>query len=129
MKIKTFDGNELELNQDIIESLKKRLQGQVLSPGENGYEGSRTVWNGMIDRKPAIIVRCLGTADVIACMQFVREHKLLVCIKGGGHNIAGLASADGAIMLDMSLMRGIMVDPVKKIAYTQVGCLLNDVDR
>jgi hypothetical protein len=88
MKIKTLDGNEIDLNQDTIVSLKMRLRGQVLTPVDIGYEESRTVWNGMIDKKPAIIVRCLGTADVIACMQFVREHNLLVCIKGGGHNIA-----------------------------------------
>jgi len=129
MKIKTLDGNEIDLNQDTIESLKLRLRGQVLTPADIGYEESRTVWNGMIDRRPAIIVRCLGTADVIACMQFVREHNLLVCIKGGGHNIAGFATADGAVMLDMSLMRGVIVDPKKKIAHAQVGSLLNDVDR
>jgi len=128
MKIKTLDDNEIDLNQDTIESLKRRLRGQVLIPGDIGYEESRTVWNGIIDRRPTFIVRCLGTADVIACMQFVREHKLLICIKGGGHNIAGLGTADGALMLDMSLMRGIMVDPVRKIAHTQVGCLLSDVD-
>jgi len=129
MKIKTFDGNDIELSQDTIERLKQQIRGQVLIPDETGYEESRTLWNGMIDRKPSIIVRCLGSADVIACMQFIREQKLLVCIKGGGHNIAGLAAADGAIMLDMSLMRGIVVDPVRKIAHTQAGCLLSDVDR
>jgi FAD/FMN-containing dehydrogenase len=83
----------------------------------------------MIDRKPALVARCLGVADVIACVQFAREHDLLLCIKGGGHNIAGLATADGALMLDMSLMRGVWVDRQGKVAHAQAGCLLGDVDR
>jgi len=129
MKAKTTDGNEIDLKQEILDGLKRRLWGPILAPGDVGYDESRTVWNGMIDRKPAVVVRCLGTADVIACIQFVREHKLLLCIKGGGHNIAGLATADGALMLDMSLMRGVWVDPQRKVARAQAGCLLGDIDR
>jgi FAD/FMN-containing dehydrogenase len=83
----------------------------------------------MIDRRPAMVVRCLGVADVITCVKFASEHRLLLCIKGGGHNIAGLATADGALMLDMSLMRGVWVDRENKIAHAQAGCLLGDVDR
>jgi FAD/FMN-containing dehydrogenase len=82
----------------------------------------------MIDKRPAVVVRCLGTADVITCVQFAREHELLLCLKGGGHNIAGLAAADGALMLDMSLRRGVWVDPQRKVARAQAGCLLGDVD-
>ncbi|HEX5715716.1 MAG TPA: FAD-binding oxidoreductase [Thermoanaerobaculia bacterium] len=117
------------MKQDVLNGLKMRLRGPVFVPGDAGYEESRTVWNAMIDRRPAMIVRCLGVADVIACVQFAREHELLLCIKGGGHNIAGLATADGALMLDMSLMRGVWVDPERKIAHAQAGCLLGDVDR
>ncbi|MGV7223487.1 MAG: FAD-binding oxidoreductase [Nitrospinales bacterium] len=106
-----------------------RLRGPVLMPGDVGYEDSRIVWNAMIDRKPAFVVRCIGKADVIECVRFAREHNLLLCIKGGGHNIAGLAVADGAMMLDMSLMRGVWVDTNKNIAHAQAGCLLGDVDR
>ncbi|MFP5286371.1 MAG: FAD-binding oxidoreductase, partial [Thermoanaerobaculia bacterium] len=94
-----------------------------------GYDESRSLWNAMIDRRPAAVARCLGTADVVACVQFAREHDLLLCIKGGGHNIAGLATADGALMLDMSLMRGVWVDPERRIARAQAGCVLGDVDR
>jgi len=83
----------------------------------------------MIDRKPALVARCIGVVDVITCVQFAREHNLLLCVKGGGHNIAGLATADGAMMLDMSLMHGVWVDTQRKIAHAQVGCLLGDVDR
>ena len=83
----------------------------------------------MIDRRPALVVRCLGTDDVIASVRFAREHNLLMCIKGGGHNIAGLATADGALLLDMSLMRGAWVDRKKEVARAQCGCLLGDIDR
>ena len=129
MTAKTTEGREIDLKQDAIDGLKKRLGGPVFVPGDAGYEESRTVWNAMIDRKPAVVARCLGTADVIACVQFARENDILLCIKGGGHNIAGLATADGALMLDMSLMRGVWVNPQRKIARAQTGCLLGDVDR
>jgi FAD/FMN-containing dehydrogenase len=129
MKVKTLAGLEIELNQNILDGLKMYLQGSVLVPGDVGYEDSRTVWNAMIDRKPAFVVRCIGVADVIECVKFSRKHNLLLCIKGGGHNIAGLAASDGAMMLDMSLMRGVWVDAQRKVAHAQGGCLLGDVDR
>src|SRR5436189_134556 len=115
MKMKTREGREIELQQDKLDSLRMRLRGSMLLSGDAGYEESRTVWNAMIDKRPSIVVRCLGTADVTSCVQFARENDLLLCIKGGGHNIAGLATADGALMLDMSLMRGVWVDKQKKI--------------
>ena len=83
----------------------------------------------MIDRRPALVIRCLGVGDVVAAVEFVREHGLALTIKGGGHNISGLAVADGAVMLDMSLMRGVRVDPAARLAWAQAGCLLGDVDR
>jgi hypothetical protein len=76
MKVKMLDGGEFDLKQDVIESLRTRLKGPLLLPGNAGYEESRTVWNAMIDRKPALVVRCLGVADVIACVRFAREHNL-----------------------------------------------------
>ncbi|WP_306534181.1 FAD-binding oxidoreductase [Geobacter sp.] len=129
MKAMTKDGREIELMQDALDSLRMRLRGPVLMAGDAGYEESRTVWNGMIDRRPALVARCLGTADVLAAVGFAREHDLLLCIKGGGHNIAGLATADGAMLLDMSPMRGVWVDPRRKVAHAQAGCLLGDLDR
>jgi FAD/FMN-containing dehydrogenase len=129
MKATTAQGRPIDLKQHTFDGLKMRHRGPVLHPGDTGYEESRTVWNAMIDKYPVAIARCLGTADVIACLQFARENDLLLCIKGGGHNIAGLATADGALMLDMSLMRGVWVDPQRKIAHAQAGCLLGDVDR
>ena len=129
MRAMTLQGREIDLKPDTIAGLKSRLRGPVYLPGDAGYEESRTVWNAMIDQKPAAVARCLGSADVIASVQFAREYDLLLCIKGGGHNIAGLATADGALMLDLSLMRGVWVDPRSKLARAQAGCLLGDVDR
>jgi len=129
MRAKTREGREFELTQEMLAGLTGALRGPVFLPGEPGFEESRTLWNAMIDRRPAAVVRCLGTADVRAGVRFAREHDMLLCLKGGGHNIAGLAVADGALMLDMSLMRGVWVEPAKRIARAQAGCLLGDVDR
>lgn len=129
MKIRTTEGREAELAQDRLDGLKMRLRGPLFAAGDASYEESRTVWNAMIDRKPALVARCRGVSDVIACVQFARENDILLSIKGGGHNIAGLAAADGALMLDMSLMRGVWVDRQAKVARAQAGCLLGDVDR
>ncbi len=129
MRAKTREGREIDLKPNILDGLRMRLRGPLFAPGDVGYEESRTVWNAMIDRRPALVARCHGIADVIACVQCARENELLLCIKGGGHNIAGLATADGALMLDMSLMRGVWVDPQKGVAHAQAGCLLGDMDR
>ena len=129
MRATTTQGHPIDLKQETFDNLKTRVRGPVLLPGDAGYEDSRTVWNGMIDRRPFAVARCLGTADVLACVQFAREHDILLCIKGGGHNIAGLGTADGAVMLDMSPMRGVWVDSRSKVAHAQAGCLLGDVDR
>lgn len=120
---------ELTGSAAALSSLRTRLRGPVLLPADPGYDQARSIWNAMIDRRPAAIVRCLGVADVVACIQVAREHGITLTIKGGGHNIAGLAVSDGALMLDMSLMRGVWVDPASRIAQVQPGCLLGDVDR
>ena len=129
MRVRTLSGDERDLSQDVLNAWKSRLRGPVLTPGDAGYEDSRTVWNSMIDRRPALVARCLGTADVIECVRFARDNDLLLSMKGGGHNIAGLAVADGALMLDMSLMRGVWVDAKARVARAQAGCVLGDVDR
>jgi FAD/FMN-containing dehydrogenase len=121
------DGTDVD--RKALEQLRTRLRGEFLFPGDSGYEGARSVWNAMIDRKPAAIARCLGVSDVVACVNFAREHGITLSIKGGGHNIAGLAVSDGGLMLDMSMMRGVWVDPQAQTARAQAGCLLGDVDR
>jgi FAD/FMN-containing dehydrogenase len=125
----TVTGRDFELSGEAIAGLRSQVRGLLITPGEPGYDESRSVWNAMTDRRPAAVVRCLGVADVLTALRFAREQGLLVCVKGGGHNIGGLATADGALMLDLSPMRGVWVDPQRRIAHAQAGCLLGDVDR
>ncbi len=125
-KSKPSPGNGV--NKAAVEALSSVITGEVLQPGGNGYDEARKIWNGMIDRKPALIVRCLNTNDVVQAVNFGRENKLLVAVKGGGHNVAGNAVCDGGIMIDLSLMRSVTVDPENKTADVAGGCLLSDVD-
>jgi FAD/FMN-containing dehydrogenase len=111
LPVKVRTSGETTLPADTIEACKHSLRGTLLQPDERGYDEARALWNAMIDRRPALIARCLGVADVIACVHFARQHDLRLSIKGGGHNISGLAVCDGGLMLDMSLMRGVWVDP------------------
>ncbi len=112
-----------------LQSLRAQLRGPLLQAGDAGYEDSRTVWNAMIQKQPAAIARCLGVADVVAGVRFAQEHGVPLAIKGGGHNIAGLAVCESGLVLDMGLMRGVRVDPGARVASAQCGCLLGDVDR
>ena len=119
----------MAIEQSKIDELKTALRGDLILPGEPGYDEARTIWNGMIDRRPSLVVRCRGVADVVTSVNFARENGVPLSIKGGGHNIAGLSVADGAMMLDMSLMRSVFVDRENKVANAQAGCILGDVDR
>ena len=118
----------VETHLAVLNDLKGRIRGPLLRPGDPGFDEARSVWNAMIDRRPALIARCLGVSDVVACVNVAREHGIPLSIKGGGHNIAGLAVCEGGLMIDMSLMRGVWVDPVERVARAQAGCLLGDVD-
>src|SRR6185436_15103258 len=124
MKLRTAAGSELELDKKQIDDFKAQIRGGVLTPADAEYEEARSVWNAAIDRRPAMIVRCLGTPDVIAAVKFARQHRASLSIRGGGHNIAGLAVCDGGVMLDMSRARGVRVDPAARVARAQPGCLL-----
>ena len=112
-----------------IESLRTSMRGPVLCPGQDGYDAARAIPNAMIDRRPAAIARCAGTADVIACVRFAREHDLLVSVRGGGHSIAGKAVCEGGLMIDLSLMKGIRVDPRRKTVRAETGIKLGEFDR
>ncbi len=118
----------VETPQAVASDLKARLRGPLFRPGDAGYDEARSVWNAMIDRRPALIARCLGVSDVIACVNAARDRGMPLSIKGGGHNIAGLAVCDDGLMIDMSSMRGVWVDPERRVARAQAGCLLGDVD-
>ena len=112
-----------------LDALRAGLRGELLDAEHPGYEAARRIWNGMIDRRPAFIARCLGPADVVAALRFARGQGLPVSIRAGGHNIAGLAMNDGSLVIDLSAMRGVLVDPAARTARVQAGCLLSDVDR
>jgi FAD/FMN-containing dehydrogenase len=117
------------LSEQAVEDLRGVIRGGVLLRGEEGYEQAREIWNGIFDKKPAIIVRCVGTGDVIAAVNFGREQDLEISVKGGGHNSAGNAVCDDGLMIDLSLMRRVNVDPRRKTVRVDGGALLGDVDR
>ena len=119
---------QVERHEAVVSDLKGRVRGPLLLPDTPGFDEARSVWNAMIDRRPALILRCLGVTDVIAGVNAARDRGLPLSIKGGGHNIAGLAVCVGGLMLDMSLMRGVWVDPGARVARAQAGCLLGDID-
>jgi FAD/FMN-containing dehydrogenase len=110
------------------DSLRERVRGEVIAPGDAAFDGARRVWNGIIDRQPALIVRCTGNADVVATLAFAREHGLPVSVRGGGHNVAGTAVADGAVVIDLSAIRGVVVDVEQKTVRAGGGARLGDVD-
>jgi len=116
------------LDPSVFASLATSLRGPLRLPGDAAYDEARTVWNAMIDRRPAAIARPHGTDDVRACVRFAAERGLTLAVKGGGHNIAGLAMPEGGLVLDMSALRGVEVDVERRIARIQAGALLGDVD-
>jgi FAD/FMN-containing dehydrogenase len=111
-----------------INAFRQRLAGQVLLPEDGSYEETRQIWNGMIDRKPALIAQCMTAEDVVRCVEFASSNQLLVSIRGGGHNIAGYAVCDDGLMIDLSLMKGVKVDPDQQRAWVEPGCTLADFD-
>jgi FAD/FMN-containing dehydrogenase len=129
VSIKTLEGDTAELERAAIDNLNAGLCGTLLMAGDPGYDEARSIWNGMIDRRPALIAQCIGVADVVTCVNFARSHGISLSMKSGGHNIAGLAVCDGGLMIDLSLMRGVRVDPATRTAHAQAGCLLGDIDR
>jgi FAD/FMN-containing dehydrogenase len=106
----TSEGSETEVKPEAIAALGEALRGRLLTADDGEYGEARQIWNGMIDRRPSLIARCIDTADVMHSVQFAREHDLLVSVKGGGHNVADKAVCDGALMIDLSLMNRVRVD-------------------
>ncbi len=127
--MKTLDGGTVVLDEAAITKLRARVRGPVLLPQDPAYEQARAIWNGMIQRRPALIAKCTGTADVLETVRFARESNLLVCVRAGGHNIAGLAVWDGAVMIDLTPMKGVVVDVAGRKATAQAGCTLGNLDR
>lgn len=128
VELKTRSGQAAALDDTTIDSLRSRLRGPLLRRDDGGYEDRRRLWNGMIDRRPGLIACCTGASDVIACVQFARDHGLRLAVRGGGHNVAGLAVCDEGLVIDLSAMRGVRVDPARRIVTVQGGATLGDVD-
>jgi len=129
IELKGMDGAAVQVAPEALAAFKAAFKGPVLAPPDAGYEEARKVWNAMIDRRPGLIARCTGTMDVVQAVRFAREHSLMHSVRSGGHNIAGLAVCDGGLVIDMSLMRGVWVDPAQRTARAQAGCTLANLDR
>ena len=124
-----LNGKTVQLPDEALQAFKAAFKGQVLGADDTAFDETRAVWNAMIDRRPGLIARCTGTADVVQAVRFVKQHGLVSSVRGGGHNIAGLAVCEGGVMIDMSLLRGVWIDPARRVAQAQAGCTLGDVDR
>src|SRR5687768_4581565 len=112
-----------------LDQLQETFRGEVLGPDDVGYDEHRKVWNGSIDRRPGLIARCTGVADVRAAVRFARDRDLLVAVRGGGHSFPGLSVCDDGLLIDLGPMKGIRVDPDAGTARVQAGTLLGELDR
>lgn len=124
----TLNGTEVVLEQEVVETFRADLRGKLLTATEAEYDSARRIWNAMIDKRPALIVRCEGAADVGKAVRFAAAHDLLVSVRGGGHNVAGTAICEGGLMIDVSPMKGIRVDPAARTALAQPGLLWQEFD-
>jgi len=129
LELKRVDGGTETISPEALQAFKAGFKGAVLAPEDAAYDETRKIWNAMIDRRPGLIARCTGTVDVVQALRFARTHRLLLSVRSGGHNIAGLAVCEGGLMIDMSLLRGVWVDPTTRTAHAQAGCTLADLDR
>ena len=128
LTIRTLDATRT-ITGETLTAFRGRLRGVAALPGEDGYEAARTIWNAMIDRRPALVVRCIGAADVIEAVKLAREENLLVAVRAGGHNIAGAAVCDDGLLIDLSLMKSVRIDPASRKARVEPGATLADFDR
>lgn len=113
---------------DVIESFQASLRGELILPATDNYDDARQVYNAMIDRRPGAIARCAGVADVMRSVNFARDHGLTLAVRGGGHNGGGLGTCDDGLVIDLSLMKGIRVDPTAQTVRVEGGCLWREVD-
>ena len=116
------------LGEATIEELRQAVRGPIVTPEDEGYDEARAVWNGLHDERPALVVQPTGAADVAAAVGFARSHDLPIAVRGGGHSIAGFSTCDDGIVIDLSRMRGVLVDPAERRAYVGGGAVWGDVD-
>ena len=128
LEIKGLDRGSVRVPDEAVAELSRSVRGSVLKPGEAGYDEARTLWNAMVDRRPALVVRAATAADVVAAVRFARAHDLLLGVRSGGHQIAGLAVANGAVLIDLSQMRAVSVDAASRTARVEPGATLGEVD-
>src|ERR687893_1993073 len=117
------------LEEDAVQEFAANFRGKLIRSGDDGYDGARAVFNSMIDRHPALIARCTGVADVAAAVNFARDNELEVAVRGGGHSVPGYAVCEGGIVIDLSPMKGIRVDPDARTARAQAGVTWGEFDR
>jgi len=128
ISIQSRQGQSKMLSEDILSGFREQLRGELLAAKDAGHAEASKVWNGAIDKQPSLIVRCCGVADVMAAVDFVREHQLKFSVRAGGHNVSGVAIADQGLVIDVSHMRSVQVDPQKHIARVEGGARLGDLD-
>ena len=129
VRIATTDGTGKVLESAAVQAFRDELRGPLIGPEDANYDETRRVWNGMIDRRPALIARCGGVADVIAAVRFARDHRLLVSVRGGGHNTPGIAVCEGGLMIDLAGLRSVHVDHARRTARAEGGATWSEFDR
>ena len=116
------------MRDEDISQFRQNLRGRLITRSNSDYDEARSLYNAMIDKRPLLIAKCVDAADIIAAVNFGREHNLLIAIRGGGHNGPGLASCDDGLVIDLSMMKGVRVDPARAIVRVEPGCTSGDVD-
>jgi FAD/FMN-containing dehydrogenase len=129
IRLASLQGGATVLGSDTMTAFRQTLRGHLCLAQEAGYDEARTIWNAMIDRHPGAVVRCKGAADIIRAVRFAREHGLLLAVRGGGHNIAGNAVCEGGLLIDLSPMRSVRVDPAFRTARVEPGATLGEFDK
>ena len=125
----SLDSGSIIVKRDEVQRLANNIYGNLYLKGDPGYDTAREIWNGMFAKRPAAIIQCRGTYDVILAVKFALKHNILTTIKSGGHNITGSSVMDDALTIDLSKMNGVFVDENSRVAMAQGGALLGDVDR
>ena len=128
VRVVTLAGSDSSLDEAVVERFGSVLSGELLRPGDADYDEARSLWNGVIDRRPALIARCAAVEDVVESVNFARENDLLVAVRGGGHNVAGTASAEGGLVIDLSDMKSIEVDPEQRTVRAAAGATIGELD-
>jgi FAD/FMN-containing dehydrogenase len=129
LRVTTSSGPDTVLQEATVAAFKQRLRGQLIVPGDASYDEARQVWNANIDRRPGLICRPTGVADVVSAVTFARDHNLLMSVRGGAHNVAGTCVCNGGLTIDLSLMKGIRVDPVRRTVRAEGGVKWGEFDR